>query len=481
MLAGKPMYLDITGKLLAFPYTLNIGIVSLEEFLTNNSSWMEIQADISKAKLLLNGNIDLAEAHKSLALKAAVSGESLDTLNDLLQLDLPPFSPYSVEADLFMENQRFELKNLTVKTGSSSLNGTVQITTGEEKAEVVIEFTSPLFQLDDFTFDDWSWTGEDTKAVSPDEATEVHTSAKETAVDVEPSDKTERKLLDPSVLAQLDASLTLRSERVLSGDDELGNGLLKAVVQDGRIAIEPLELQVTGGSIELAASIKPGTKQSDASLKVTMKNFDIGILVRRTKPEAKMGGLINLDVDLQSSAATFDQMLANGNGYLDFSGHLENMNAGIIDLWAVNLIAAIVSRTDENQSQINCAIGRWSVKDCLLTPDVFFIDTSKIRICGTGSVDFKKQRIDLNISPVPKRPEFFNLATPMEVHGTFSDIGLGFENLTLIGTTLKFITSPVTVPIKRVFSEDIPEDGSDACVVVLGPDNRSESSVDGCR
>ncbi len=194
-----------------------------------------------------------------------------------------------------------------------------------------------------------------------------------------------------------------------------------------------------------------------------------------------MGGMVNLDVDLQSSAASFDQILANGNGYFDFSGQLTNLSAGIIDLWAVNLIAAIVSSTDENESNLNCAVGRWQVNDGSLTPDIFFIDTSKIRICGSGEIDFVTNRIDLIISPTPKRPEFFNLATPLEVHGNFSDIQFGIKTGGLVGTVTKFITSPLVVPIKRTVSKEIPEDGSDACSVVLGPDNRSELTVKGCK
>ena len=213
----------------------------------------------------------------------------------------------------------------------------------------------------------------------------------------------------------------------------------------------------------------------------TMRNFDIGIIARREQPESKMGGLVNLDVDLQSSAASFDQILAHGNGYFDFSGNLENLSAGIIDLWAVNLIAAIVSSSDEKESNINCAVGRWQVNDGSLTPDLFFIDTSKIRICGNGQIDFSTNQIDLTISPTPKKPEFFNLATPLRVRGSFSDIRLGVKKGGKIGTAVKFITSPIHVPIRRAVTKNIPKDGRDACTVALGPDNRSESSVKGCK
>ncbi|MBW2682405.1 MAG: AsmA family protein, partial [Deltaproteobacteria bacterium] len=480
MLPGKPLELDMSGSLTSTPYTLAVNIASLEEFLTENRSWMEIKAEIAGTKLLFKGDINLAEAHRSLALKGSVSGENLNTLNNLLHLDLPPMGPYGVEADLLLKKNYLEMKNLVVKTGSSGLNGTAQITKGEGKTEAKVEFISPLIQIDDFIFDDWSWSKDDEPS-SADNSGAGHERAAPVTDKDDASGGNNRKLLDPDVLDNFDIALSLHSEKVLLGEEELGSGSLKATLRNGRIAIEPLKLNVPGGSVELSASLKPGNVKSDASLRAVMSNFDIGILARRSKPESKMGGMVNLDVDLQSSAASFDQILANGNGYFDFSGQLTNLSAGIIDLWAVNLIAAIVSSTDENESNINCAVGRWQVNDGSLTPDIFFIDTSKIRICGSGEIDFVTNRIDLIISPTAKKAEFFSLATPLEVHGNFSDIQFGIKKGGVVGTVAKFITSPIVVPIKRTVSKEIPEDGSDACSVILGPDNRSELTVKGCK
>ena len=467
MLPGKPLQLDAVGNFLSFPYTLNISIASLEQFLTEKSSWMEIEAHIAQTDFVFSGNINLVEAHKSLTLATAIHGENLQDLNELLRLDLPPLPSYGVKTNFQLKKNTFFMNNLLIKTGSSSLNGEAEILRQGKKITANIKLTSPLIQINDFFFDDWSWSTEDEEKTveKPDQ---------------ENNPEKKRHILSPSVLRNFDAVLTVKSEKVLSGHDKLGSGTLSAELRDGRIAIDPLEIHLPGGLITMSASLKPGDEQSSASIKAKIQNFDIGILARREKPDTKMEGLVNLDMDLQSSAATFDQVINNGSGYFDFSGQLKNLNAGIIDLWAVNLIASIVSSTDENQSYINCAVGRWSVKDGILTPDVFFIDTGKIRICGKGQVDLNKQRVDLVIAPTPKRPEFFNLATPLEVHGTFSDINLKVRKIELVGTVIKFIASPVSVPIERVVARDIPANGNDACNVVLGPENRSNQSIAGC-
>ena len=289
------------------------------------------------------------------------------------------------------------------------------------------------------------------------------------------------ELLSPEVLARFNVRMNVKAEKVMSGTDELGSGVLTATLKDGRFSLDPVILNIPGGSFSLAASLKPDKKAPQASIRVVMKKFDFGVLVRRANPKADMGGLINLDVDLKSSADSFDKLMASGNGYFDFSGRLENLKAGIIDLWAVNLIAAVVSKKDEDASKINCVVGRWTLKDGLLKPDVFLIDTTKIRICAKGQVDFRKEHLDLKMAPTPKKPEYFSLATPIEVKGSFDDFGVGIQSGGLIGTAVKFVASPVTTTLQRLTGKELPADGADVCGMVIGPQDRSAKAPAGCK
>ncbi len=482
MVPGEPLKLDMKGELLSFPYVLDVSVASLEEFLTQRQSWMDFQFEIAETNLSFSGNVDVATSNKQFSLETKVTGKSLSSLNDLLKVDLPPFVDYSTSTKFTLQKGRFNLENLTVKTGESSLVGAAEVIHEGDRYVVDVQFTSPLVQLDDFLFDDWSWRGSEESGTAAEEIKpEEQVGEQEKSTEQQSaSGANVSTLLDPELLSRFNIAVNIRSEKVLSGEDFLGNGQLNATLKDGRIAVNPLEFHIPGGGITVSTSFKPDKKSSEADFQAKIENFDIGILVRRSKPEAKMAGLVNLDINLESSAATPEDLFANGNGYFDFSGHLNDIGAGIIDLWAVNLVAAIVSSTDENQSEINCAVGRWSVADGVLTPDVFFIDTSKIRICGKGKVDFSQQKIDVTVGPTPKSPEFFNLATPIRINGTFDDINFGLQHGAIIGTALKFITSPVHVPIRRLVSDDIPKDGNDACSVVLGPENRIEQSVRGC-
>ncbi|MGI9571066.1 MAG: AsmA family protein [Desulfobulbia bacterium] len=476
MVSGRPLQLDIDGKMLEHDYAIDVSVGSLEELLTENRSWMEIRAKIAGTKMFFAGNVDLATAAKSLRLNASVEGDNLASLNNILKVDLPPFKDYRLESGLHLQPNHFELQKLLVNTGASSLEGNAEIVRDDDLTTVTMELRSPLVQINDFVFDEYSWAGDAEDTPSGQEIAEEQ---KQSTEDAKP-ETANRKLIDPELLAKFDCSLIVEAEKVLSGEDFLGSGQLKATANKGRLNVSPLIFQLPGGKIEMSASVKPGAKKSDANLKVEISNFDIGILARRAKPDTNMGGFVNVDLDVQSSAATIPDLLGNGNGYFDFSGDLENFSAGIIDLWAVNLVAAIVTSANKEQSELNCAVGRWSAVDGLLQTDAFFMDTSKIRICGDGMVDFKEERIDLKVAPKAKKAEFFSLATPLEVHGSFEEIKIGLGGGGVVGTAVKFIASPVTAPLKRTFTDKIPANGEDVCNMALGPADRKDIKVPLC-
>lgn len=471
-LAGKALKLNFQGKLLGEPFSTTIEAASLEEFLDHNRSWTRIQMDIAKARFSLEGDIDLATANRSLQMKAAVEGKQLNSFNQLLNLDLPPVPAYGAKCLMTLVQDRLELNKLALNISDSRLTGQMTVDAKGTKPLVDIAFTSPMIQLDDFIFDTWS-----PRKQEPDKTTDesprkgMDGAAMEAAV----------KLFAPETLKKVDVQVRVTADQVVSGKDILGSGELHAKLEKGRITLDPVALNLPGGSMTLSMSIKPDPHKSKAWVRAKIDNFDIGVLVHRAAPDADMGGTINLDVDLETEAASLEEILANGNGHFDFSAHPKNIKAGILDLWAVNIIVAAVARSDKGQSQIECLMGRWSMKDGYLTPDAFVIDTSRMRICGTGWADFKKEAVSLRVAPIPKKPAFFSLATPVGIQGDFSDFQLGIVPGGLVGTSVKFITSPIHVPIAMLARVKLPKDGGDVCSQPLGREDRPIKPPVGCR
>jgi hypothetical protein len=92
-----------------------------------------------------------------------------------------------------------------------------------------------------------------------------------------------------------------------------------------------------------------------------------------------------------------------------------------------------------------------------------YLDTSNMRIAGTSEIDFNTRQLSVRLAPKAKKPEFFSMAVPIQVKGDFDDFGFGVGGLRLAGQLVSFATSPIHVPIRRIFTQDAPADGAEAC------------------
>ena len=160
-------------------------------------------------------------------------------------------------------------------------------------------------------------------------------------------------------------------------------------------------------------------------------------------------------------------MLTDANGHFDFAVWPKNMQADIFDLWAANLILAILPRIDSGPgSAVNCVVGVFDMTDGVMNPNKFLIDTTNVQVFGDGYVDFSTGQVDFELVPKAKRPTMFTLATPIRVTGDYSDFQTGASANEWAKTVGRFITS-IFAPIRRIFTAPIPADGEAACLAAM--------------
>ncbi len=437
----------------------------------------DLQLDAAGTRLQLSGSMDRDIDARDVELALDVRGKAFNQLDKLLRVSLPPWGPWSVAGRFRMSANGYAVDDMLLKVGSSSLKGQGRMDTRSGRAKLDIALAAPLIQLDDFRFDGWSALGEQPPK---DKKAGGEAGGKDDAADalrkraVETSDQVQA-LLSPEALKQADATLTVQVDQVLSGKDKLGQGRLAAKLANGRADIGPVLVEMPGGQATLALSYEPrylkgesGAQEVQAQLKIDVDNFNYGVLGRRLKPDSELDGRFSLKMDVASRAPRLSQMLAHGNGRIEFAVWPKDLRAGVFDLWAVNLLVALLPTVDpKNESTVNCAVGRFALKDGKLAQKQLVIDTSRMRVTGVTSVDFGSEKLHMRLQPQAKAAQFLSLATPIEVRGSFSDYSIGPNPGDVIETAIRLATSIVWVPIKRLFSEKVPADGRDVCVTTL--------------
>jgi uncharacterized protein involved in outer membrane biogenesis len=276
--------------------------------------------------------------------------------------------------------------------------------------------------------------------------------------------KKARAVLSPEVMRAIDVRLTLDVREVLSGQDPLGRGSLVATLEDGRAQVDPLILDIPGGSVNVGFALEPTDTDVGLEARASIDRLDYGILARRIDPASEVGGIISADVDLDTRGRDLDDVMNASNGHIDFAIWPKNLDARLFDLWAVNLFVAMMPSLDsETRSKVNCLVARFNLRDGIMRPSSLLIDSTNIQASGDGVIDFRSDTIDFRAAPEPKRPQMFSARTPVRVRGRIPDIKVALGTGAIIGTIIRMVTSPVVVPFQWIFTESEPADGQAAC------------------
>ncbi len=460
--AGQPVIWKIDGRIKNEPVKIQIKGDRLSVLADEKIRMpIDILAEAAGVKLEMSARVELPLDPHKIDFRTLLSGERISSINNILEIDLPPYGPYELGGRFQVKRDGYHLSDLNVRVNQSQLTGAMSFNTAAKPPLLDIDLTTRKLQINDFKVGDWSPVDKARGVTEPK-------SSGTAAVQPETDRPEVHSLLSPELMRSLDARFDLKVQEVLSGQDVLGSGKLAAAMEKGRFFVDPLQLNIPGGSVKLAFAFEP--KDTDVVLEASAKveEFDYGILARRIKPESEMSGWLSLNVDLKSRAKDLDSIMHHANGYIDFALVPKDFEAGLFELWAVNLLAAALPEVDsEKTSVVNCGVFQFDIKDGEMKEHAIFVDTTKMQVGGKAKADFKTEKVYLAMKPKAKKPEFFSLATPIQVKGTFTDYKVGVQPGGLIGTTFRFITSPVIVPIQRIFTERAPADGKAACSAAM--------------
>ena len=457
---GAPVQLDLTGSLDKVAVTMGVQTARAADLL-NPALPIPVNFHVrtAGAALALTGEIARPVSDRELSFSLDLNGERLDALDALLHTALPPWGPWSVSGKFRISREGYEMSSMLMQVGTSWLNGHGKIDTTAVPPRIELALTAPTIQLDDFRFNNWS--PEASKAsqgsAAPEGANELRTRAEQGSEQVQ-------QLLSPQALRRQNASLDVRVEHVISGQDVLGDGEFQANIDGGHVVLGPLIVHTPGGSATLRLGYKPGDTSVGAHLRIDIENFDYGILARHLDPETQMSGIFSLDVDLRAHAGRISELLRHGQGHIDFALWPENLKSGLLDVWAVNVLMALLPAVDPaHASKVNCAIGRFVLNDGQLSEKTILIDTSRMRVTGKGKVDFSAEDIRINLQPHAKTPQFLSFAVPIQLSGKFTDFHVGVAAADVLETVAQLATSVIWVPVESLFGKETPADGRDVC------------------
>ncbi|KIX15019.1 AsmA family protein [Dethiosulfatarculus sandiegensis] len=438
---GKPVSLILTGKINRQPVLLAAETATFPELLSLKT------APSLNVKLSAKGNTLKLKKQKPgpfKGVKVALKGRDLKSLEELTQKRLPAIGPYHLSGLLKTTPKGYAIDNLQARLAQSRLQGNFALSLADAKPSLKINLSSEYIQLRDLA---GLKHGQELPKAKPDKK----------QISTKPW-----FIFSPEFMEALDFEVRLKASKVQAGQETWGGGLLNLSLQNKKLVLNPLHLELPGGLVKIRGHFARQNKAA-MGLFIDIERLDYGTIARMIAPEKDYQGIITLKAKLNSQAKEPHNLLKNAHGKFDFAVWPTGVETDAIDLWAVNLLSAVLNQFKKNKARLNCLVCRLKVQNGKATQEDIILDTSQMRVRGQAEMDFNTGKIWLRLEPAAKKPQFFSLATPIEVKGSFKDFKAGIPTGAILSTATKLITDMAVVPLQMLFQKTVPLDGNDVC------------------
>jgi hypothetical protein len=387
--------------------------------------------------------------HGDLGFKLA--GERLSDLGPLLGVVLPPFGPYSVMGKLDRRAAGYDA-TYDLRVRDSRLSGTTRVDTTGGKPRVVAALEAPNVQLADFRY-------ERERPLRAEPA--WPSDADGTLARVKP-------FLSHAVLGAFNAEASLRVDEVRSGEDSLGRGSLQATLQDGRLVLDPFDLDFPGGEVALVLAVEPRPDDVEVSLRARIDRFDYGVLARRLDAQSRARGRMSLSADMEARGPDLATLSPGASGWVEIALRPEQMDASFLELWATNILRSLLRLMSPfSRPSVNCAVGAFEIDRGVLESRAILVDTQSMQVLGSGYTDFRTGALRFEFRPRPKRSEVLSLALPVVAEGTIQDVQTRVRPENPMRALARQVRNTIRIPFERLFGRRLPADGRPACLAAL--------------
>ena len=118
-------------------------------------------------------------------------------------------------------------------------------------------------------------------------------------------------------------------------------------------------------------------------------------------------------------------------GYVDMAVFPVDVQAGFLDLWASNLVLALLTAGGDSSKQLNCMVVRFEVEDGIMKTNNAILDSTDIIVRARGEINLRNEQLELAFRAKPREGIGISLGTVvnelLEVRGTLKSPRIGVD------------------------------------------------------
>lgn len=405
------------------PFTIRLKGGSLNDLRDTHTPYdVDAAASVGNTRVTISGTITDPFKLTDMNLKATADGQNAQDLYTIFGIPAPSTPPYHLAGTLDRDGNTWFFKNFTGTVGRSDLDGTLRFKENSGRLFVGGDLTSKTLDFADLGL----LVGAPGSTATGRPVSETQ---KRLATDQE---KSGRVLPDAPLnlteVRNVDADISFKGEHIQAQSLPLDNVSLHLTLDHGLLSLMPLQVGVAGGSVDSTIVIDARGPVVATDYDVRLSRFQLQQFFQRAGFPQGGVGMIDGRIRLHGTGDSVRKSLGSSNGEASATvdnGTISNLAADILGLDVAKALGLLIS--GDKQIPLRCMVADFEVKDGMMTPKTFILDTDATLVTATGSINLAKEELDLSISGDNKSVSPLALGGPIVIGGTFlhPSAGLG--------------------------------------------------------
>jgi AsmA family protein len=401
----QPLRIEAKGQLNGRPVNFEITGDPLRSASRGRHYAFNVSEHSSGSHLVANGFLHQGFDLRSYDATFEASGADLRDMYYLTGTKLIDTGSYHLSGSLARRGYTSSFTDLTVKSGQSDLRGSASIDSAKGQFNVAADLNSQFLRLADFGL---RAAGRDPEPVS--------------------NQLLSRAAPDPAALLRGNAAVQFRALRVEAGRTALSAVAMKLTNDHGELTITPVSAEIMGGRLSAEIKIDARKEIPTVRLEARINDMQLGQILSKDPGPPAIEGSLAVRINLTGHGKSLHDAAASADGTVVASlpgGMLRDSLAELtgIDLRGLGLLLA----KDKKEVQVRCGIASFQAHDGILTAKNFVLDTAPVLIAGEGFVRLETETLDLILRGYPKHVRFFQLRSPIVIHGTLKSPSIGIQ------------------------------------------------------
>jgi uncharacterized protein involved in outer membrane biogenesis len=458
---NQEMIWDTRGTLDGIPLAIRAETPRLADILYGDQS-ARVQLAVHSQNIvgMLDGVIDWSDPEQFVS-QLMLSGQRVESETVDLSLLEGPLAGAAVSADLNISEHEIAATNLSATLGTSSADGNAVIRMAGPEQEIELRLHAPHIQTLDLVELINSLRADQSNDISNTEPDEITASVGEQRDIVHVI----RDYIDAQTQGrQFDVQIEV--DKVYAGDYFMGGAQIGLFIDSEDVRLQPFTVSLPSGDINVEYIVEQVIDGYEARLHMDIEHLQYGDLVQLYVADApkKMRGLVYLDTELTASAPSVSQLGGALEGKINMLVVPEDIKAGVLDLWAGNLVLALLTPKDSGTpKKLNCLVAKFAVDEGVMKSKLVMLDSTDVIVRVKGEIDIPNRTIDIVAAPQAKLEKLFSMSSPIVATGPWDDMQIGLGGGGFVGTLFRWYMTLIYVPYKWITGERFPADGLTTC------------------